>query len=446
MTGALLQIDIRGRDGLSLRDAWAEGPRTYLGLGVAGFPNLFTITGPGSPSVLTNMVVSIEQHVNWITDCLEYLGRTGTGASRPRPRHRTCGWPTSTASPTSPCSRRATRGTWGPTFPASRGCSCRWWAFRPTSRSVTRWRRRVTKDSSPHEDGASDLALDGSQLAQVQVRGAVAVAGMLGRANLVDHVADDQSNTGAITADVDDVVGRGIVPSVAPARIYHQKTEELPCPLTRKLVLYSISSKRWTRRTISKQTPAEARASFALLADVAGPPEKPVAADDRLVPGPVGDIPVRIYHPDSDRLLPVVVYFHGGGFVIGDIVSHNTICQRLAAGVPALVVSVDYRLAPEHRFPAAVDDCDAATAWVSAHAAEFGGDSARLAVAGDSAGGNLAAVVTRRARHRRATYCLSTPRVSMYRLDAFASIAHRERGGLPARLRRHDLVSRQLPR
>jgi acetyl esterase len=149
---------------------------------------------------------------------------------------------------------------------------------------------------------------------------------------------------------------------------------------------------------MSKQTPTEARASFAVLADVVGPPEKPVAAEDRLVPGPVGDIPVRIYHPDSDRLLPVVVYFHGGGFVIGDIFSHDTICQRLAAGVPALVVSVDYRLAPEHRFPAAVDDCDAATAWVSAHAAEFGGDSARLAVAGDSAGANLSAVVTRRAR------------------------------------------------
>ena len=77
MTGALSQIDIHGRDGLGSRDAWAEGPRTYLGLGVVGFPNMFTITGPGSPSVLTNMVVSIEQHVNWITDCLEYLRQKG---------------------------------------------------------------------------------------------------------------------------------------------------------------------------------------------------------------------------------------------------------------------------------------------------------------------------------------------------------------------------------
>jgi cyclohexanone monooxygenase len=76
MTGALLRIDIRGRDGLALRDAWAAGPRTYLGLGINGFPNLFTISGPGSPSVLTNMLVSIQQHVDWIADCLAHLRAT----------------------------------------------------------------------------------------------------------------------------------------------------------------------------------------------------------------------------------------------------------------------------------------------------------------------------------------------------------------------------------
>jgi acetyl esterase len=148
---------------------------------------------------------------------------------------------------------------------------------------------------------------------------------------------------------------------------------------------------------LPQQTPEEARAGFAALAAVAGPPEDPVPTEDRSVPGPSGDIPVRIYRPESDRL-PVVVYFHGGGWVIGDIASHDTTCQRLASGVPAIVVSVDYRLAPEHRFPAAVDDCDAATSWVSAHITEFGGDPARLAVAGDSAGGNLAAVVAIHAR------------------------------------------------
>jgi acetyl esterase len=151
---------------------------------------------------------------------------------------------------------------------------------------------------------------------------------------------------------------------------------------------------------MSEQTPEEARAGFAALAALAGPAEELVPVEDRSVPGPAGDIPVRLYRPGSDGPLPVVVYFHGGGFVIGDIATHDAICHRLAAGVPALVVSVDYRLAPEHPFPAAVEDCDAATGWVSAHAVELGADPARLAVAGDSAGGNLATVVARHARDR----------------------------------------------
>jgi len=77
MTGALFAIDIRGRNGVALREKWGDGPRTYLGLGTAGFPNLFIISGPGSPSVLTNMIVSIEQHVNWISDCIEFMRARG---------------------------------------------------------------------------------------------------------------------------------------------------------------------------------------------------------------------------------------------------------------------------------------------------------------------------------------------------------------------------------
>jgi acetyl esterase len=152
------------------------------------------------------------------------------------------------------------------------------------------------------------------------------------------------------------------------------------------------------RPHISTQSPDEARVGFAALTAVTGPPESPVPTEDRVLPGPGGGIPVRVYRPAANRPLPVIVYFHGGGWVIGDIASHDTVCHRLAGRVPAVVVNVDYRLAPEHPFPAAVEDCDAATAWVAAHAAELGADPARLAVAGDSAGGNLAAVVARHAR------------------------------------------------
>jgi acetyl esterase len=129
---------------------------------------------------------------------------------------------------------------------------------------------------------------------------------------------------------------------------------------------------------------------------------EPIAAvEDRGVPGPDGEIAVRVYRPAADRgPRPGVVYFHGGGFVICDLDSHDGACRRLANAVGAVVVSVDYRLAPEHRWPAAPEDAYAATRWVADHAAELGIDDARLALAGDSAGGNLTAVVALMARDR----------------------------------------------
>jgi acetyl esterase len=124
--------------------------------------------------------------------------------------------------------------------------------------------------------------------------------------------------------------------------------------------------------------------------------------DDRSIPGPDGvEVPVRIYRPTpGDELLPVVVFFHGGGWVIGGIESHDATCRSLAELTGYLFVSVEYRLAPEHRFPAAPEDCYAATRWVAENAATIGADAARLAVAGDSAGGNLAAAVAIMARDR----------------------------------------------
>ncbi len=122
--------------------------------------------------------------------------------------------------------------------------------------------------------------------------------------------------------------------------------------------------------------------------------------EDRLIShGGLTDIPVRIYWPlATDEPLPVVVFYHGGGFALGDLDTHDPIAREHAVGAKAIVVSVDYRLAPEHPFPAGVDDCWAALQWVGEHAAELGGDPDRIAVAGDSAGGNLSAVVAQLAR------------------------------------------------
>ena len=120
--------------------------------------------------------------------------------------------------------------------------------------------------------------------------------------------------------------------------------------------------------------------------------------EDRHIPGPAGPIRIRIYRPDPVDGHPVTVFFHGSGFVICSIETHDAMCRQLCRRSATIVVSVDYRLAPENKFPAAPDDCLAATEWVAANAASFGGDPTRLAVAGDSAGGNLAAVTALRAR------------------------------------------------
>ena len=151
---------------------------------------------------------------------------------------------------------------------------------------------------------------------------------------------------------------------------------------------------------ISEQTPEEARVAIAGFAAMqAGAPE-PARVEDRNVPGPAGDIPVRVYASEGDNL-PVVMYFHGGGWVLGDIESHDGTCKQLLAELgDAVVVSVHYRLAPEDKYPAAADDCYAAAAWVAENGAEIGADGSRMAVAGDSAGGNLSAVVSQMARDK----------------------------------------------
>ncbi len=114
---------------------------------------------------------------------------------------------------------------------------------------------------------------------------------------------------------------------------------------------------------------------------------------DHTLPGPLGEIPVRIYTPTGEGPFPVLLFFHGGGFVVGSIEASDSICRMITSATPCITVSVGYHLAPEYPYPAGPEDCYAATKWVAEHATEFHGDPARIAVGGDSAGGNLATVV-----------------------------------------------------
>jgi acetyl esterase len=146
---------------------------------------------------------------------------------------------------------------------------------------------------------------------------------------------------------------------------------------------------------------AEARAAD--LADIraaSGDPEPVAAVTERVVPGPGPDLRIRVYEPDDARDRPVLVYFYGGGWTLGSLDTCDAICRSLTNAVRCVTVSVQYRLAPEHPFPAAVEDCYAGARWVAEHAAQIGADAGRVAVGGDSAGGNLAAAVTLLARER----------------------------------------------
>jgi acetyl esterase len=152
-------------------------------------------------------------------------------------------------------------------------------------------------------------------------------------------------------------------------------------------------------------TPAQAREQFKWLCQLADPNASPIGKkEDIKATGPLGPIPLRVYTPvaSGSAALPAILYFHGGGFVVGDLDCYDGLCRTLANESSCRVISVDYRLAPEFPFPAAVEDCFAAARWVEENASDLGVDANRLAVAGDSAGGNLAAVTCLLARDKGA--------------------------------------------
>jgi len=333
MTGAIVAVDVAGRDGLSLKQKWDHGPRTYLGLMTTGFPNFFTITGPGSPSVLSNMVVSIEQHVDWIGACLEHMRR----------EHHDAVEPTQTAEDAwvqhvNDCADitllpRANSWYMGANVPGKPR------VFLPYIGGVDRY-RKVCDD--------------------------VVARGYLGLAF-----------TGRDGRHCNDGVVRRMQPD---AEAILELLAELGVPRFETLPV------------------ADAR-RLATAANAGRPPGPDVGeVRDGELAGAVGPLAYRLYRPATPGPHGVVAYFHGGGWVLGDLDSDDPFCRDLCARANAIVVSVNYRHAPEARFPAAADDAFAALRWIADHAAALGGVPGRLAVCGWSAGGNVAAVACQLAR------------------------------------------------
>ena len=333
MTGPIVAVDIAGRDGVTLREKWADGPSTYLGLTTAGFPNLFTITGPGSPSVLSNMVVSIEQHVDWVSDCLAYMREHGFETIEP----------TETA-----------EAGWNQHVQ-----DCVAITLMPTANS---WYMGANVPGKPRVFypyiGGVDAYRDACD--------EVVAKGFLGfdLAGPGGH----QRNDGVI---------RRLQPDVAlvlqvMADMGLPPLETLPVP--------------------------DARAFMDATAEVRPPGPEVGEIIESTLPGPAGPLPYRLYRPADPGPHPVVVYFHGGGWVLGNLHSDDPLCRDLCVRTGAVIVSVNYRHAPEDRFPAAADDAYAAVEWAAANAIELGGIPGQVAVAGWSAGGNVATVACQRAR------------------------------------------------
>ena len=333
MTGALVAFDITGRNGMTLKEKWADGPATYLGLTVTDFPNFFAVTGPQSPSVLSNMAVSIEQHVEWITDCIDDM--------------RTHGF----------------------------------YAIEPTEMAQAGWQQ--------HNNDCADITLfakANSWYMGANVPGKPRVflpyVGGVGTYRQLCDAVRDQGYLGFSLSGSDaSQCNDGVIAQAQPdVSMILSMMDEMGLP------------------PIESMSPDEARGFMAASAEQRPPGPDVGEIIDGTFPGAGGELAYRLYRPATPGPHPVVVYFHGGGWVLGGADSDDPLCRDLCVQSDSIVVSCDYRHAPEARFPAPVEDGYAAVQWVSEHLESLGGRPDPVVVAGWSAGANVAAVVCHLAR------------------------------------------------
>jgi cation diffusion facilitator CzcD-associated flavoprotein CzcO/acetyl esterase/lipase len=334
MTGPLVAVNVTGKDGVTLKHKWAEGPSTYLGLTTVGFPNFFMITGPGSPSVLSNMTVSIEQHVDWVADCMVDMRAQGFDVIEPTPLAET-GWDQHVQ-------------------------DCAAITLHPTANS---WYMGANVPGKPRVFYPYIGGVDRYRAACDEVRAS-------------DYLGFHLSGPGGKSQLKDGVV-RSIQPDVA-------------------MVLETMEAMGAPR--LETLSPADARAFMEAAAAMSPPGPEVGEIVDGVIPLASGvSLEYRLFRPSSGGPHPIILYFHGGGWVLGSATADDPFCRDLCVQTDAVVISANYRHAPEHVFPAAADDAYGALEWVSGNAIELGGIPGQLVVAGWSAGGNVAAVACQRA-------------------------------------------------
>ena len=334
MTGAIVGVDITGKNGTTLKKKWEHGPLQYLGLMATEFPNFFMITGPGSPSVLSNMMVSIEQHVDWVTDTLVHMRDNGFDTIEPTPT-------------------------------AEEG----WVRHGSDFANIS-----LMKDTNSWYMGAN---VPGKPRVMLPYLG-----GVDGYRRICNEVVERDYLGFTLSNNTTTQCNDGIVRELQPDVF-------IVLDMMSQMGLPSMDS----------MTPEQAR-QFSIASGAARPagPEVGEMVDGTL-PGADGTaLEYRLYRPATKGPHAIVVYFHGGGWVIGDHVSDEPMVRDLCVQSDAIFISVNYRHAPEARFPAAADDGFAAVQWVNDHAVELGGIPGKIAVAGWSAGANVAAVAAQLAR------------------------------------------------
>ncbi len=333
MTGAIVGVDVVGRDGVSLKEKWADGPTTYLGLTTAGFPNFFTITGPSSPSVLSNMTVSIEQHADLVCDTVAYMGEQGLDV------------------------------------------------IEPTEVAEAGWRQHVTDFSDITLYPKANSWYMGSN---VPGKPRVFLA-YVGGVDVYRGICDEMVAKGYLGFRFQGADGErcndGVIRTLAPdVGLMVEFIDTTKLPAFEDLPL------------------ADSRAMYTAFSAERPPGPEVGEIVDGVFPGADGDLAYRLYRPATEGPHPVVAYFHGGGWVFGSADADDPLCRDLCVRSNSIIVSFDYRHAPEARFPAAAEDGLAAVQWLADNAESLGAIAGKLAVAGWSAGGNVAAVVCQMAR------------------------------------------------